>query len=65
MLVHFDTAPPPPAPPLKTGWQILSQAIELTDRNNFTAVASSRFFDAAGVEYRPAGCATAAGRRFE
>jgi hypothetical protein len=65
MLVHFDTTPPPPAPPLKAGWQILGQQIELTDRDNFTAVASSRFFDAAGQDYRPAGCSTAVGRRFE
>jgi hypothetical protein len=65
MLVHFDSTPPPPAPPLKTGWQILSQEIELTDRDSFTAEATSRFFDTAGQEYRPAGCSTAAGRRFE
>ena len=65
MLVHSDTTPPPPAPPLKDGWQTLSQEIELTDRDNFMAVASSRFFDVTGQEYRPAGCATAVGRRFE
>jgi len=65
MLVHFDTTPPPPAPPLKTGWQILSQEIELSDRDNFTAVASVRFLDTGGTEYRPKGCSTAEGRRFE
>ncbi len=65
MLVHFDSTPPPPAPPLKTGWQILNQEIDLTDRDNFTAVASARFFDTSGQEYRPVGCSTAVGRRFE
>jgi hypothetical protein len=45
---------------LKTGRQILTQEIELGDAGNFTAV-----FDTAGAEYRPAGCATAVGRRFE
>ncbi len=65
MLVHFDSTPPPPAPPLKTGWQTLTQEIELTNRNNFTAVASSRFFDSSGQEYRPEGCSTAVGQRLE
>jgi hypothetical protein len=65
MLVHFDSTPPLPAPPLKTGWQILTQKIELADADDFTAVASTRFFDTAGVEYRPEGCATAVGRRVE
>ena len=65
MLVHFDSTPPPPAPPLKTGWQIVSQAIELTGPDTFTAEATSRFFDTAGQEYRPQGCSSAVGRRFE
>jgi hypothetical protein len=64
-LIFFTTAPAPPTSPGFTeGAQILSQQIVLTDSANFTAVASSQFYDLGARPYR-SGCSTAAGRRFQ
>jgi hypothetical protein len=62
MLIHFDTPANPPAPATLQGWQTLSQEIRLGDADNFTAVASTGFFNMAGQLYR-SGCSTAIGRR--
>jgi hypothetical protein len=64
MLIHFDSPAGSPPPGFLAGWQTIGQVITLTDRDNFTAMASTQFFDSAGQMYR-SGCSMAVGRRFE
>ena len=64
-MVLFTTVPKfPVTPGFQAGSQRLDQTIAVTDPDHFTSNAVTRFFDAAGQEYRQ-GCATAAGARFE
>ena len=64
-LVLFTTVPKfPVTPGFQAGSQRLDQTIAVTDPDHFTSDAVTRFFDAAGQEYRQ-GCATAVGARFE
>ena len=63
-----DPAPPPPAPTLQRGRQVIDQGIQLTSRNTFVSDASVFFFDgAAPGSTAPyfTGCARAEGIRFE
>ena len=64
-LILFTTAPNfPVTPGFQAGSQRLDQNIQLTDGDHFTSDAVTRFFDAAGQQYRR-GCAAALGERFE
>ena len=65
-MIVFETAPntPPGSPGFVPGWQIATNAIELTGPDSFTSSGVSRFVNLAGVEYRT-GCATRTGERFK
>lgn len=63
-----DPAPPPPAPALRRGRQVIDQGIQLTSRSAFVSDASVFFFDStAPGSTAPyfTGCARAEGVRFE
>lgn len=65
VLIRFDTPPSPPASPgFLAGWQIVTHAIELVDRDNFSSSGTNEFFEMSGASYR-SGCSTAIGRRFK
>jgi hypothetical protein len=58
--ILFPSLTSPPG--FKTGVQRINQTIEVNG-DNFTATASTQFFDSTGMLYN-AGCATAVGQRF-
>lgn len=55
--------PPPPRPHYQRGRQILTQGIEMVDKDRWTSLATVEFFDLSGSPTTPAGCAKAVGNR--
>jgi hypothetical protein len=63
-----DPAPPPPAPALQRGRQVIDQGIQMTSRDTFASDASVFFFDSTAPGTTApyfTGCARASGVRFE
>ena len=64
-LIVFDTPPNLPASPgFFAGWQTVTHAVTMTDRDHITSSGTNAFFRLDGTQYR-AGCSTAEGQRFE
>jgi len=63
--INFTVSPPlpPPTPPYQRGTQRLEQGIEMLDGDHWTSLATVRFLDTGGTEWRPTGCAKATAER--
>jgi hypothetical protein len=59
-LINFTTVPGFQ----EAGWQIVTQAVELMDRDTLTSSGTTAFYRTDGTPYRT-GCSTATGKRFE
>jgi hypothetical protein len=64
-LITFDTAPNLPVTPgFFAGASVVSQTLELTDRDHLASSGTNQFYRTDGTVYRT-GCSTATGTRFE
>src|SRR4029453_10387093 len=64
-MIQFDTAPgtPPGSPGFQAGWQVATNAIELSGPDTFTSTGRSEFVNLSGQIYS-VGCASRIAERF-
>ena len=64
-LIAFDTPANLPATPgFFAGWSVVTQTVQLTDRDHLSSSGTNAFYRTDGTVYRT-GCSTATGTRFE
>lgn len=62
-MILFDTSPPPPAPGVLAGWQLIAATFTLADSGRLDLTARTEFFDLNRQVYRAA-CPTGTAERF-
>lgn len=64
-LIAFDTPPNLPSTPgFFAGWSVVTQSLQLVDRDHLSSSGTNTFYRTDGTVYRT-GCSTALGTRFE